>query len=60
MTNRHTLKFSILAAAILALALPAAAAAQWGRYPRTATRITAVMDATTIADSATPYTAWIV
>ena len=39
MTNRHTLKFSILAAAVLALALPAAAAAQWGggypqdRYP---------------------------
>ena len=31
--NRHTLKFSILAAAILALALPAAASAQWGRYP---------------------------
>jgi len=31
MTNRHTLKFSILAAAILALCLPAAAAAQWGR-----------------------------
>jgi hypothetical protein len=30
MTNRHTLKFSILAAAILALSLPAAAAAQWG------------------------------
>src|SRR5215212_6766587 len=34
MTNRHTLKFSILAAAILALSLPAAAAAQWGRYPQ--------------------------
>ena len=33
MTNRHTLKFSILAAAILALSLPAAAAAQWGGYP---------------------------
>jgi hypothetical protein len=31
MTNRHTLKFSIFAAAILALALPAAASAQWGR-----------------------------
>jgi hypothetical protein len=31
MTNRHTLKFSILAAAILALSLPAVAAAQWGR-----------------------------
>ena len=34
MTNRHTLKFSILAAAIVALFLPAAAAAQWGRYPQ--------------------------
>ena len=35
MTNRHTLKFSIFAAAILALALPAAASAQWGgRYPQ--------------------------
>ena len=34
MTNRHTLRFSIFAAAILALALPAAASAQWGgRYP---------------------------
>ena len=34
MTNRHTLKFSLFAAAILALCLPAAAAAQWGgRYP---------------------------
>src|SRR5262245_40334806 len=33
MTNQHTLKFSILAAAILALSLPVAAAAQWGRYP---------------------------
>jgi hypothetical protein len=37
MTNRHTLKFSIFAAAILALILPAAASAQWdnrgyGRY----------------------------
>jgi len=31
MTNQHTLKFSILAAAILALCLPAMAAAQWGR-----------------------------
>ena len=30
MTNRNTLKFSIFAAAILALALPAAASAQWG------------------------------
>ena len=29
MTNRHTLKFSILAAAIVALCLPAAASAQW-------------------------------
>jgi hypothetical protein len=34
MTNRHTLKFSILAAAILALSLPAAASAQWGRSPQ--------------------------
>jgi hypothetical protein len=34
MTNRHTLKFSIFAAAILALSLPAAASAQWGRYPQ--------------------------
>jgi hypothetical protein len=34
MTNRHTLKFSILAAAILALGLPAAAAAQWGGRDR--------------------------
>ena len=34
MTNRHTLKFSLLAAAILALCLPAAAAAQWGRQDR--------------------------
>ncbi|HKG48531.1 MAG TPA: hypothetical protein VKB02_17480 [Pyrinomonadaceae bacterium] len=34
MTNRHTLKFSLLAAAILALLLPAAASAQWGRYPQ--------------------------
>ncbi len=33
MTNRHTLRFSILAAAVLALCLPAAAAAQWGGYP---------------------------
>lgn len=31
MTNRHTLKFSILVVAILALGLPAVAAAQWGR-----------------------------
>lgn len=34
MTNRHTLKFSLLAAAIVALFLPAAASAQWGRYPQ--------------------------
>jgi hypothetical protein len=34
MMNRHTLKFSIFAAAILALALPAAASAQWGRQDR--------------------------
>jgi len=34
MRNRHTLKFSILAAAVLALCLPAAAAAQWGRDDR--------------------------
>jgi len=35
MTNRHTLKFSILAAALLALTLPVAASAQWGgRYPQ--------------------------
>ena len=34
MTNRHTLKFSMLAAALLALSLPAVAAAQWGRYPQ--------------------------
>ena len=34
MTNRHTLKFSIFAAALLALALPAAASAQYGRYPQ--------------------------
>ena len=33
MTNRRTLKFSIFAAGLLALALPAAASAQWGRYP---------------------------
>ena len=32
MTNRFTVKFSILAAAALALCLPAVAAAQWG-YP---------------------------
>src|SRR5881394_199226 len=34
MTNRHTLKFSIFAAAILALSLPIAAAAQSGGYPQ--------------------------
>lgn len=35
MKNRHTLKFSLFAAAILALCLPVAAAAQWGgRYPQ--------------------------
>lgn len=33
MVNRHTLKFSIFAAALLALCLPAVAVAQWGRYP---------------------------
>jgi hypothetical protein len=33
-TNRNTLKFSILAAAMLLLSLPAAASAQWGRYPQ--------------------------
>jgi hypothetical protein len=33
MTNRRTLSFSIFAAALLALCLPAAAAAQWNRYP---------------------------
>jgi hypothetical protein len=33
MTNRRTLSFSIFAAALLALCLPAVAAAQWGRYP---------------------------
>jgi opacity protein-like surface antigen len=33
MTNRHTLRFSIFAAAVLALCLPALAAAQWGQYP---------------------------
>lgn len=32
--NRDTLKFSFFAAAILALALPAVASAQWGRYPQ--------------------------
>ena len=33
MTNRHTLKFSIFAASVLALCLPVLAAAQWGGYP---------------------------
>ena len=33
MTNRHTLKFSIFAAAALALCLPVLASAQWGQYP---------------------------
>jgi hypothetical protein len=33
MTNRHTLKFSIFAGALLALCLPVVAAAQWGGYP---------------------------
>jgi hypothetical protein len=33
MMNRHTLKFSLLASAVLALCLPVAAAAQWGGYP---------------------------
>ncbi|MGH9967515.1 MAG: hypothetical protein ACREBG_06735 [Pyrinomonadaceae bacterium] len=33
MTNRRTLSFSILAAALLALCLPVVAAAQWDRYP---------------------------
>src|SRR5690242_6891064 len=32
--KKHTLKFSILAAALLALSLPIAAAAQWGGYPQ--------------------------
>ena len=34
MTNRHTLKFSLLAAGIVAFCLPIAAQAQWGRYPQ--------------------------
>ena len=34
MTNRRTLRFSIFAAGVLALALPAAASAQWGGYPQ--------------------------
>ncbi len=33
MIKRHTLKFSILGAAFLALCLPTIATAQWGRYP---------------------------
>jgi hypothetical protein len=33
MTNQNTLKFSIFAAAALALCLPVIAAAQWGGYP---------------------------
>ncbi len=33
MTNRHTLKFSLFAAGILAFCLPVAVSAQWGRYP---------------------------
>jgi len=33
MTNRRTLSFSIFAVALLALCLPAVAAAQWNRYP---------------------------
>ena len=34
MTNRHTLKFSLLTLGILAFCLPATAAAQWGGYPQ--------------------------
>ena len=34
MTNRHTLKFSLFAVGILVVCLPAAASAQWGRYPQ--------------------------
>jgi hypothetical protein len=33
MTNRHTLRFSIFAASVLALCLPVVATAQWGGYP---------------------------
>ncbi len=33
MINQRILSFSILAAALLALCLPAVAAAQWDRYP---------------------------
>src|SRR5215813_7312961 len=32
--KRHTLKFSIFAAALVALSLPVVAAAQWGGYPQ--------------------------
>jgi hypothetical protein len=32
--KKHTLRFSILAGAVLALSLPVAAAAQWGSYPQ--------------------------
>jgi hypothetical protein len=32
--TKHTLKFSIFAAALVALSLPVAAAAQWGGYPQ--------------------------
>lgn len=32
--KKHTLKFSILAAALVALSLPVVAAAQWGGYPQ--------------------------
>ena len=59
MTNRNTLKFSIFAAAILALALPSAASAQWGRtLPDD--RDDRGADATTIVASAIPCTGWIV
>ena len=34
MTNRHTLKISFIAAGIVAICLPIAANAQWGRYPQ--------------------------
>ena len=34
MTNRHTLKFSLIAVGIVAFCLPVAANAQWGRYPQ--------------------------
>ena len=32
--RKHTLKFSILAAALVALSLPVVVAAQWGGYPQ--------------------------